>query len=110
MAAHAIRGTQGVVIVDVALGAGSSRVRSGQGKAGGGVVEGSHIGPGNRIVALRAVCDGERRSRSGMHWIVCLLPRREVATGVAAIRGRDLEIVIVIDVAARAGDVGMAVR
>jgi hypothetical protein len=42
--------------------------------------------------------------------IVRLLPRRQVASGRAASRRRNLQIVIVIDVARGAGHVGMPVR
>jgi hypothetical protein len=44
-----------------------------------------------------------------MHRIVRLLPRGEVATRVTAIGWRGLQSVIVIDVAARAGHIGVAV-
>jgi hypothetical protein len=109
MAAHAIRGAKGVIVVDVALSAGSGQVRANQSKAGGGVIERSHIGPGNRIVALRAISHRKRCSGGRMHRIVRLLPRGEVATGVTAIGRGDLQSVIVINVAARAGHIGVAV-
>jgi len=42
-------------------------------------------------------------------WIVGLLPGGEVAAGITAVRGRDGEVVIVVDVAGSARHVGMAV-
>ena len=44
-----------------------------------------------------------------MHGIIGLLPGRQVAAGIAAIRRRDLKIVIIIDMAGGAGHVGVAV-
>ena len=44
-----------------------------------------------------------------MSWIVGLLPGGKVAAGVAAIRGRDGQIVVVVDVAGSAGNVGVAI-
>jgi hypothetical protein len=41
--------------------------------------------------------------------IVGLSPGGEVATGISAIGGRNLEIVVVVDVAGGAGDVSVAV-
>ena len=44
-----------------------------------------------------------------MHGIVGFLPSGKVALGVAAIRGRNLQIVIVVDVAGGAWNVGVAI-
>ena len=49
---------QRVAVADVAGHAGSGRrgdVHAGQGEAGDGVIEGGHVGPGNVVVAIRAV-------------------------------------------------------
>ena len=42
--------------------------------------------------------------------IGCLLPFRQVAAGIPAIRGRGLQIVIIVDVTRCAGHVGVSVR
>ena len=60
-------------------------------------------------MAIRAVRCSERWPRTGVHGIVRLLPGRQVASRVTAIRRRNLQIVIVINVARRAGYVRMPV-
>ena len=50
------RDLQGVIVVYVALNAGSSHVGAGQGETGDAVVERRHVGPRDGVVALRAVC------------------------------------------------------
>lgn len=50
-------------------------------------------------VAVRAIGNGEGRACSRMHGIVGLLPSGQVASRVAAIRSRDIQAVIAIDVA-----------
>jgi len=112
MATHAIGGIQGVVIVDVAGSAGCRgwrHVRSGQSKARAAVIESRRI-PADRGMAIGAIRRGKGRARSGMGGIVGLLPGGEVAARVAAIRRRNLEIIVVTNVAGRAGQVGVAVR
>jgi len=42
-----------------------------------------------------------------MHRIVGLLPGREVAAGGSAGRGRNLQVVVIVDVAGRAKHVGV---
>ena len=44
-----------------------------------------------------------------MRGVVGLLPGGEMAPGIAAVCGRDLQVVIVVDVARRARNVGVAV-
>lgn len=44
-----------------------------------------------------------------MHWIVSLLPGRQVAARVAAIGRRDIQSIVVVDVAQTAGNRGMAI-
>jgi hypothetical protein len=65
------------------------------------VIEGS-VGPSNGVVAGRAIRGGEGRAGRGMHRIICLLPGGQVASGVAAIVGLNLQRVIIVDVARRA--------
>jgi hypothetical protein len=98
-----------VIIVDVAGGTGKIRVTVGQKKAGKRVVKTGGV-PANCCVAIRAVCHREHGSRTGMNRVVRLLPGGEVASGVAAIGGRNLQVVVVVDVARLAWHVGMAVR
>ena len=67
--------------------------------------------PGNRaLVAVEAVCGRKGRACRGVRRVVGLLPGSEVAAGVAAIRRRDLQIVIIINVASLASQIRVAVR
>jgi hypothetical protein len=61
-------------------------------------------------VAGSAIRHRERWAGCRMGGIFGLLPSRQVAAGISAIRRRDLEIVIVVDVAGRAGNFGVPVR
>jgi len=54
-------------------------------------------------MAGRTVRGGERRSRSRMRRVVGRLPSRQVASGIAAVRSSDIQAVVVVDVAGRAG-------
>jgi hypothetical protein len=60
-------------------------------------------------MAVRAVRRGKRRAGLGMHRIIGLLPGGEVASGISAIGRSDLQVVVAVDMALLAGDVGMAV-
>jgi len=71
-------------------------------KSGQAVVERTHVGPGNGVVAEGAVSGGKGRASGGMGGVVGLLPGSQVAARVAAIGGRDFQVVIVVDVALRA--------
>ena len=44
-----------------------------------------------------------------MDGVICLLPRRQMASGIAAVGRRDLEVVVVADVAGNAGHVRVTV-
>ena len=59
--------------------------------------------PCDRVMACRAVGSREGCSGRGMHGIIRLLPRRQVASGIAAVCRRDGQVVIVVDVAGSAG-------
>jgi len=104
-----VRCRQRVVVVDVAQRAGCRYVGAGQRESRRAVIKGRG-GPAHRRMAIRAVRCRERWPRTGVHWIVRLLPRRQVASRVTAIRWRDLQIVIVVDVAGRAGHIRVPVR
>jgi len=106
----AIRGSDGevVIVVDVAGGARNVCVTLRQEETGSAVVEGRG-GPTYRVVAIGAVGGGECGAGSGMRGIVGLLPGGQVAAGIAAVGWGDGEVVIVVDVAGRAGNVGVAI-
>jgi hypothetical protein len=104
-----IRNRKFVIVIGVALPAGSGRVGASQREARGCVVESADIAPGNRVMALRAVCNRKRRSQGRVDRIVCLLPGGEMAAGVAAIGWRNLQVVVAVDVATGARHIGMAV-
>jgi len=74
-----------VIVVDVALRAGSRCMSPGQREARDCMVEGTDIGPGNCVVARGAIGHCEGRTRGWMCRIVGLLPGGEVATGVTTV-------------------------
>ena len=103
-----VRGGEGVVVAHVAIGAGRDftggriLVRTRQRPARGAVIEGGG-GPGDGTVARRAVrrcegCAGRRVRR-----IIGRLPGGQMAARVAAVRRRDGQAVVVVDVAGSAG-------
>lgn len=100
-------GAQVVVVIDVASGAGNVCVPIREWEARRTVIE-DHTRPAGGVVALRAVCRCERRSGARVTRIIRLLPCRQVALGIAAVRRLNLQIVVVVDVALRAGHVGVA--
>ena len=105
----AIRNREFVIVVDVALGAGSGHVSAGQREACGCVVESADIVPGNRVMAPRAVRNRKGGSQSRVDRVIGSLPGGEMAAGVAAIRGSNLKVVVAVDVATGARHAGMAV-
>jgi len=110
VAAIVLLNLQSVIVVDVALDAGRGHVSASQRKSGHRVVEGGHVGPRDGVVTLRAIGSGESGSGRGMDRIVGLLPGGQVAAGVPTIRGRNLQIVVVVDVALRALQIRVAIR
>ena len=111
MAGEAIGGIQRIIVVDVAGSTGRRRgrhVRAGESETGNAMVKRSSV-PTLCGVAVGAVCCREGGSGTGMNGGGGLLPFGEVATGVSAVRGSDLQTVIVIDVAGGAGNVGVAI-
>jgi len=95
-----------VVVVDVALRALQIRVAVGEREARGAVIK-NYVGPGRRVVAVRAIRDAEGRASAWVRRVVSLLPGGEVAAGVAAVSCRDLEMIVVADVALLARHVGV---
>ena len=68
------RNLQRVIVVDVALGARCSDVRTGQRETGHAVVETGHVGPGDRVVALGTVRGAKSGPRRRVHRVIGLLP------------------------------------
>lgn len=99
---------KGVVVSNVAIGAGynfSSRLqlmRTCQRPACRAVIE-YRCRPRDRVMAGGAVRRSKWCSRRWVRWIVGGLPSRQVALGVPAIRRRNREAVVVVDVARGAG-------
>src|ERR1700730_5714927 len=111
VAGEAVRGIQSVIIVDVAGSAGRRRgrhVRADKSEAGDAVIERSRA-PSHGGVALGAVGGRKSGAGGGVHGSGGLLPLGEMAAGVAAIGRLDLQVVIVVDVAGSAGNVGVPV-
>jgi hypothetical protein len=99
-----VRGRESVVVPDVAIRAGHDfacrrqLMRACQRPPRHAVVK-NRRRPGNRVVARRAVCRSERRSRRRVGRILCRLPGRQVAPRVSAVRRRNIQTVVAVDVA-----------
>jgi hypothetical protein len=89
VAAVAVRGVQGVVVIGVAGSAGGCEVRAHQRKAGNAVIERGRI-PTCGGVAVGAIGGGEGCTGGGMHRIVGSLPGGQVALRISAAVERDL--------------------
>ena len=83
-------------------------MRSRQCESGHAVVKRSSV-PSFGRVAIGAIRDGKCRTGRGMGRIIGLLPGRQVALRVSAIRRRNRQIVVVVDMAGSAGDIGVPV-
>jgi len=81
---------------------GGQLVRAEERPASRSVVE-DDIRPKGRVMTRGAIGRGEGSARCGVHGIVGLLPSREVALRVTAVRRANLQIVIIVDVAVGAG-------
>ena len=95
----------------MARGAGCGRgrhVRAHQSETGNAVIEGSGV-PALSGVAVGAIRGSEGSSGSGVDRRGGLLPGGEMAAGISAIRGSNLQIVIIVDVARSAGNVGVSI-
>jgi hypothetical protein len=66
--------------------------------------------PAFRRVAVRAIPCRKRRPRSRVHRIVRLLPGRQVATRIPAVGRRNIQTVVVVEVAGCARHIRMPVR
>jgi len=83
-------------------------VRASQRETGGAVVERSGV-PAFGGVAGRAIRRLKSGPRGRVHRIIRLLPGRQMASRVPALRRRDRQSVIVVDMARSAGHVGVPV-
>lgn len=81
------RNRQIVIVVDMAGGTGHIGVAIRQQEARRAVIE-DRRGPGNRVMAARAVAYGKGRTGRRVHRIVRPLPSRQMASRVSAIRRR----------------------
>ena len=73
-----------------------------QRKARGAVIKGRRR-PRGRSVTGRTIRGRKRRARARMHRVSSLLPGRQMAAGISASIRRRRQVVIVVDVAVRAG-------
>ena len=106
-----IRRIERVVVVHMAGGAGSGRrghVCSGQGKPGNAVIERCHS-PACCRMASGTVRRRKSRSGSRVDRCIGLLPGRQMALRVPAIRRSDRQSIVVVDVAQIAGHVGVPI-
>jgi len=97
-----------VIVINMAGCAGHVGVSRGEQETRGAVIE-CRRGPADCRMAGRAIRHCECGSCGRMRGIRCRLPSRQMAARVSAIGRGDRQIVIVIDMAKRAGDVGVAV-
>jgi hypothetical protein len=111
----AIRHCKAVIVADVALRTVGDRTRrrhlmiASQSPAGRSVIPRSSRERGCRRVALRAIRRGKHRTGVGMDGIVGFLPIAQVAAGICTVGRSNVEVVIVVDMAGSAGDVGVPV-
>ena len=103
-----VRRRERVVVPHVAIGAGHHfprrrhLVRARQRPARRAVIEHRRI-PSDRVVASRTVRRRERRAGLWVRRVICCLPRRQVASRIAAVGRRYIQAVVVADVAGSAG-------
>jgi hypothetical protein len=108
MTGETIRGVQRIIVVDVAVGARGSLVRTNEREAGDAVVKGSAV-PTFGSVAIRTIGCGKGGTGTGMDRSRRLLPLGQVATRIAAIGGSGLQGEVVVDMAICARNIEMAV-
>ncbi len=89
--------------------AGHVGVPVGQQEARRAVIE-DRRGPRNRVVASVAVGHSKSSPCRGVHRIIRLLPSRQVAARIPAVRRPYHQAVIVVEVAGGTGHIGMAIR
>ena len=103
-----VRGGEGIVVAHMAIRAGchfASRrhlMRARQRPAGDGVIK-RYVRPQRCGVAGGAIGRRKRGSRCRVGRIIRLLPGRQMASGIPAIRRGDLQMIIVVDVSVRTG-------
>jgi len=102
------RNRQSVIVVDMARSAGHVGVPVGQQEARRAVIE-DRRGPRNGVMASRAVGHPKSRARRGVHWISRLLPGRQVAARIPAVRLHNLKVIVAADVARSTGHVRMTI-
>ena len=83
-------------------------MRAHQGEARNAVVKRRGI-PTLGGMAIRTVPRGKAGARRRMHGSIGLLPGGEMAARCAASRGRNLQVVVIVDMAGSAGHVGVAI-
>ena len=89
--------------------AGHVGVPVGQQEARRAVIE-DRRGPGNRVVASVAIGHGKKRAGRRVHRIIRLVPSRQVAARIPAVRRPHRQAVIVVEVAGGTGHIGMGIR
>jgi len=95
-----VRGREVVIAAYVAIRAGYDfarrrhLVRARQSPPGHGVIK-RYVRPQRRVVAVLAIGRPKRRSRRGVRWIIGLLPRRQMASRIPAIRRLNRQRLIV---------------
>jgi hypothetical protein len=107
VAAVTIRRTERVIVIDMAGRARGRGVRSDQSKSGYAVVE-RRRRPAGRRVAIGAIGGAKRGARSRVHGSRRLLPGRQVALRISAVGRRNRQCVIIVNVALRALQIGVA--
>ncbi len=83
-------------------------MRADESETGNGVIERSGV-PTFGGVAVGTIGGSEARAGSGVNGIGGLLPFCEVTAGVAAIRGSNLQIVIIVEMAGSARHIGVTI-
>lgn len=84
-------------------------MRSRQSETGDGMVKGGRVPPFGGM-ASGAIRGRKRRAGSRMGRIISLLPRCQVTLRISAIRRPNRQVVIVVDMAGRAWNIGVPVR
>ena len=103
------RDSQVVVVVYVAGSASHIGMPVGQKKSRRAVIE-DRRRPRNRVVASAAAGHSKSSPCRGVHRIIRLLPSRQVAARIPAVRRPHRQAVIVVEVAGGTGHIGMGIR
>jgi len=100
---------QVVIVVEVACSASHIGMPVGQKKSRRAVIE-DRCGPRNRVVASAAVGHSKSSPCRGVHRIIRLLPSRQVAARIPAVRRPHRQAVIVVEVAGSASHISVGIR